>query len=88
MRIAGPDGLRYSAAMPIEPSAPEVSYVTTTRVACDGASATAPALGHPRVYLQIDERGYVECGYCDKRFILKGSPADQGEEAEPGAQNK
>jgi uncharacterized Zn-finger protein len=67
---------------------PEVSYVTTPRVACDGASATHPALGHPRVYLQIDERGFVECGYCDKRFILKGGPADGGEGADVGAQNE
>jgi NADH dehydrogenase (ubiquinone) Fe-S protein 6 len=58
--------------------APEISYVTTPRVACDGAGEIAPALGHPRVYLQIDEKGYVECGYCDKRFILTGGPADQG----------
>jgi len=33
-------------------------------------------LGHPRVWLEIDERGYVDCGYCDKRFVLKGGPAD------------
>ena len=65
----------------LDPSIPEVSYVSTPRVACDGASATSPALGHPRVYLQIDEKGYVECGYCDKRFILKGGPADQGASA-------
>mgnify|MGYP006185511375 CR=1 FL=1 len=38
---------------------------------------TSPALGHPRVYLQIDEKGFVDCGYCDKRFILKGGPADR-----------
>ena len=61
-----------------DPYVPEVAYVTTPRVACDGASETHPALGHPRVYLQIDETGYVECGYCDKRFILKGGPADEG----------
>ena len=27
---------------------------------------------------QIDEKGFVDCGYCDKRFILKGGPADTG----------
>jgi uncharacterized Zn-finger protein len=59
-----------------DPSVPEISYVTTPRVACDGASDISPALGHPRVYLQIDEKGYAECGYCDKRFVLKGGPAD------------
>jgi uncharacterized Zn-finger protein len=57
---------------------PEISYVATPRVACDGASETHPALGHPRVYLQIDEKGYVDCGYCDKRFVLKGGAADSG----------
>ena len=61
-----------------DPSVPEVSYVTTPRVACDGASDISPALGHPRVYLQIDETGFVECGYCDKRFVRKDGQADQG----------
>jgi NADH dehydrogenase (ubiquinone) Fe-S protein 6 len=56
---------------------PEIAYTPSPRVACDGASDTWPALGHPRVYLQIDEKGYVDCGYCDKRFILKGGPADE-----------
>ena len=65
--------------MASDPSVPEISYVTTPRVACDGASETQAALGHPRVYLQIDERGYVECGYCDKRFVLKGGAADRGD---------
>ncbi len=61
-----------------DPFVPEVSYVTTPRVACDGASEISPALGHPRVYMQIDEKGFVDCGYCDKRFILKGGSMDQG----------
>jgi uncharacterized Zn-finger protein len=60
---------------------PEIAYVTTPRVACDGASAIDPALGHPRVYMQIDEKGFVDCGYCDKRFVLKGGPADEGSAA-------
>ena len=42
------------------------------------AAEISPALGHPRVYMQIDEKGFVDCGYCDKRFILKGGPADKG----------
>ena len=55
---------------------PEIIRVTQTRVACDGSGAIDPSLGHPRVYLAIDERGYVECGYCDRRFVLIGGPAD------------
>ena len=60
------------------PPPPETVYTVTPRVACDGGSDVSPALGHPRVYLQIDERGYAECGYCDKRFVLRGGPADTG----------
>jgi uncharacterized Zn-finger protein len=42
-------------------------------VACDGSGEVAPALGHPRVFLRIDEEsGFVECGYCDRRFVLEG----------------
>jgi len=62
--------------MPIPP--PEVTLVTNPRVACDGATETDAALGHPRVYMQIDEKGFVECGYCDRRFVLRGGPADTG----------
>lgn len=51
---------------------PEVEITTQTRIACDGG-----ALGHPRVWLQIDPvQGVVVCGYCDKRYILRGGPAD------------
>jgi uncharacterized Zn-finger protein len=76
-RLSVPAPIAKAKAMQTDPSVPETSYVTTPRVACDGASNTHPALGHPRVYLQIDETGFVECGYCDKRFVLKGGPADQ-----------
>ena len=65
----------YRAAM-IAP--PETVRVSQPRVACDGASDIpgGAALGHPRVFLQIDEHGYVDCGYCDRRFVLIGGPAD------------
>lgn len=57
---------------------PETVRTHSPRVACDGASDVrgGAALGHPRVWLQIDEKGYVECGYCDRRFVLAGGPAD------------
>jgi uncharacterized Zn-finger protein len=48
--------------------APETQIVTTWKVACDGGEG---ALGHPRVWLTIpDDLGYVECGYCDKRYVI------------------
>lgn len=57
---------------------PETVRTATRRVACDGATDIrgGSALGHPRVWLEIDEKGYVDCGYCDRRFILIAGPAD------------
>jgi uncharacterized Zn-finger protein len=62
---------------------PETLLVDTHRVSCDGASGIRAragyrpaALGHPRVFLEIDEHGYVDCGYCDRRFVLRGGVAD------------
>jgi uncharacterized Zn-finger protein len=68
---------------------PETAFVDNPRVWCDGAGGIRggtgyrpAALGHPRVYLQIDEHGYVDCGYCDRRFVLKGGPADGADQAQ------
>ena len=65
---------------------PETTIVDVPRVWCDGAgdirggeNYLPASLGHPRVYMQIDEKGYVDCGYCDRRFILEGGPADDGQ---------
>ena len=70
-------------------SPPEVLLVEKRRVSCDGASAIRggegyrpAALGHPRIFLEIDEHGYVDCGYCDRRFVLKGGPAEGADHAE------
>jgi uncharacterized Zn-finger protein len=59
---------------------PEVKVVTSWRVSCDGGEG---ALGHPRVWLPIPhEEGFVDCGYCDARFLHKdfehGHPATPG----------
>ena len=62
---------------------PETLYTDSTRVSCDGATDIrgGAALGHPRVWLEIDETGFVECGYCDRRFVLRGGTADSGDTA-------
>jgi len=52
--------------MPVE--VPETVEVTTSRVACDGGGG---ALGHPKVFLEMGSENFVECPYCDKRFVLK-----------------
>ena len=66
---------------------PETIKTGTRRVSCDGATEIrgpreggedfrSAALGHPKVYLEIDESGFADCGYCDRRFVLEGGPAD------------
>ena len=60
-------------------ASPESTITSATRVSCDGASDVpgGAALGHPKIWLEIDAKGYVDCGYCDRRFVLKDGPADQ-----------
>ena len=49
--------------------APETVIVGTWKVACEGDEALG--LGHPRVWLAISPAtGFVECGYCDRRFVI------------------
>ena len=63
---------------------PEITYTDTRRVKCDGSTdiRAGAALGHPRVWLEIDEHGYVDCGYCDRRFVLRGGPADGADQSQ------
>ena len=64
-------------------NSPETILTASRRVKCDGASGIpgGAALGHPRVWLEIDEHGYVDCGYCDRRFVLAGGPAEGANQA-------
>lgn len=52
---------------------PEIIVTEAHRIACDGGGG---ALGHPKIYLEMGEDDFVECGYCDRRFVRKGSPQD------------
>jgi uncharacterized Zn-finger protein len=48
-------------------TAPETKTVESYKISCDGGEG---AMGHPKVYLQIsEEHGWVECPYCDCKFI-------------------
>ena len=61
---------------------PEVIVVRSKRVACDGVGG---ALGHPRVYLEMGDAPFVECTYCDRRFVLAaGSEGPEDEYLAPG----
>jgi uncharacterized Zn-finger protein len=71
---AKPEAARPAVTDTIPP--PEVITVNSRRVACDGVGG---ALGHPRVWLEMGEADYVECLYCDRRFVLRsGSAGDRG----------
>jgi uncharacterized Zn-finger protein len=48
------------------PPPPETIEVGDVVVACDGGGP----LGHPRVFINLVD-GVGECGYCDRRFVLK-----------------
>jgi uncharacterized Zn-finger protein len=68
-----------NSAEPVLPSpaTPEVVVVRSRRIACDGVGG---ALGHPRVWLEMGDEPFVECLYCDRRFVL--AAGDEGHEDE------
>jgi uncharacterized Zn-finger protein len=53
--------------------APEVIAVRSRRVKCDGGGGP---LGHPVVYYDMGEENFVECLYCDRRFVLEPGAGD------------
>jgi uncharacterized Zn-finger protein len=47
----------------------ETLQVQTLDVACDGGGG---ALGHPKVYLHIDQEvGSIICPYCSRTYVYK-----------------
>lgn len=73
--------------MPAQPAltpahpAPETITVHSHRIACDGVGG---ALGHPRVWLEMGEADFVECPYCDRRFVAAHGEANEDEHLAPG----
>ena len=67
-----PDNKRTDQMTPGDPGAlpaPEVIKVGARKVKCDGGGG---ALGHPVVFYDMGEEDFVECLYCDRRFVLEG----------------
>lgn len=46
----------------------ETIEVSSVKVACDGGKGP---LGHPRVYLNMGDKGAIDCPYCSRRYVLK-----------------
>lgn len=58
----------YSSVKPPKPF--EVVETNSLHVVCDGG---AGALGHPRIYLDINpDLGQIACPYCSREFLYKG----------------
>lgn len=65
--VAAPHG-RYVQPVATNRLPPEVVTIDSDRVSCDGLDA---GLGHPRVWLTVDQyTGFVDCTYCDRRFVM------------------
>ncbi len=47
---------------------PEIREVDRPKVACDGDDGP---LGHPRVFLNMEDKGEIDCPYCGRHFILR-----------------
>jgi uncharacterized Zn-finger protein len=54
----------------VVPPPPETIEVHAKQVSCDGVGG---ALGHPRIWLEMGDEDFVDCGYCDRRFVYKAS---------------
>jgi uncharacterized Zn-finger protein len=77
---AKPEAARPAVTEAVPP--PEVIVVSSKRVACDGVGG---ALGHPRVWLEMGDADFVECLYCDRRFVLRsGVEGTEDELTAPG----
>ncbi len=51
----------------------ETVEVETKNVSCDGDSA----LGHPRIFLKLDNDGEIDCPYCGRHFVLRDGAESQ-----------
>ncbi len=50
----------------------EIITVADMVVACDGGGGP---LGHPRVYLNLESAGLIDCPYCGRRYVLDQAAA-------------
>ncbi|MBF0269094.1 MAG: zinc-finger domain-containing protein [Alphaproteobacteria bacterium] len=59
----------------MKPDHKDIVTVETAVVGCDGGEG---ALGHPLVFLKMDDSRQVECPYCGRLFQLKDGLALDG----------
>jgi uncharacterized Zn-finger protein len=44
----------------------EIIPTDTAKISCNGDKVSP----HPRVFLTVGAKGFVDCGYCGKRYVL------------------
>ncbi|OYX33844.1 MAG: hypothetical protein B7Z01_07605 [Brevundimonas subvibrioides] len=69
---------------PLGPRSPNIEprgMTRSTPLSCDGGGV----LGHPLVYLDMGGEDFVECGYCDRRFVLASDGHRENEYLDPAA---
>ena len=60
----------HDESAPGHTARPERRKSSKSKPPASPATAAAGALGHPRVYLEMGDENFVECPYCDRRFVL------------------
>ncbi len=58
------------------PPPPEAIIVHARRVKCNGGGG---ALGHPVVFYDMGDEAFVECLYCDRRFVYEPGPGGEAD---------
>jgi uncharacterized Zn-finger protein len=58
-------------------------YVDSHKIACDGGGG---ALGHPKVFLDLNANDEIDCPYCGRHYVYKAAqakrtPSKSGKEA-------
>ena len=61
--------IEASKTKSLNPMPVETVFVDSPIVACDGGGG---ALGHPRVYLNMEGKGAIDCPYCGRHYVLEG----------------
>ena len=45
--------------------------VSAREISCDGGGG---ASSHPRIFLNMGDKEFIDCPYCGRRFVLKEGP--------------
>ena len=52
----------------------ETVHISAATISCDGDKASA----HPRVFLTVNAKGFVDCPYCGKHYVLEEGALSSG----------